>query len=80
MYNKHLKFVDKLEYVSLCGYGYAMGQFFHLKYVIQYGISTAVASFENIKVPYLPRCIGRTHLYSDMWRYFDPGLYTFLKK
>lgn len=56
-----------------------MGQYFHIKYVVQYGLSTALAAFDGVTVPRLPRCIGRVHLYSDMWKYFDPGLYTFLK-
>lgn len=79
-FQANAQFVDRLDYPSLCGYGYAMGQFFHIKYLIQYGISTSLASFENAEVPHLPRCIGRIHLYSDMWRYFDPGLYKFLKR
>ncbi|XP_030751533.1 protein-cysteine N-palmitoyltransferase Rasp isoform X2 [Sitophilus oryzae] len=72
-------FVRNLDLWSLCGYGYILGQFFHIKYVVLYGLSTSLASFENINVPSLPRCIGRIHLYSDMWKYFDPGLYNFLK-
>ena len=31
--------VDSLSLWSLCGLGYALGQFFHLKYVVMYGIS-----------------------------------------
>ncbi|XP_023029270.1 protein-cysteine N-palmitoyltransferase Rasp [Leptinotarsa decemlineata] len=73
-----LQLIESLDSWSLYGYGYTMGQFFHLKYVVLYGLSTSIASFENIQVPNLPRCIGRIHLYSDMWKYFDPGLYTFL--
>lgn len=76
----HHDLVRNLDYWSLYGYGYTMGQFFHLKYVVMYGITTTVAQFENVDVPKTPRCIGRVHLYSDMWRYFDPGLYTFLTK
>lgn len=57
-----------------------MGQFFHLKYIIWYGLSTLLANFDNIEVPYLPRCIGRVHLYTDMWKYFDSGLYKYLRK
>ncbi|CAH1099523.1 unnamed protein product [Psylliodes chrysocephalus] len=76
----HPQLIENLDSWSLYGFGYAMGQFFHLKYVIQYGISTSIASFERINVPNLPRCIGRIHLYSDMWKYFDPGLYNFLIK
>ncbi|ERL83691.1 protein-cysteine N-palmitoyltransferase Rasp [Dendroctonus ponderosae] len=74
-----LGFVKSLDLSSLCGYGYSMGQFFHIKYVVLYGLTTSVASFEDINVPTFPRCIGRIHLYSDMWKYFDPGLYKFLK-
>ncbi|CAH1121852.1 unnamed protein product [Ceutorhynchus assimilis] len=75
-----LELIKKLSLCSLCGYGYLMGQFFHIKYIVLYGLSTSLASFENIPVPNLPRCIGRVHLYSDMWKYFDPGLHNFLKK
>ncbi|XP_066157479.1 protein-cysteine N-palmitoyltransferase Rasp [Euwallacea fornicatus] len=74
-----MQLIEKLDLCSLCGYGYLMGQFFHLKYVVIYGLSTSLAAFENVAVPTLPRCIGRVHLYSDMWKYFDPGLYQFLK-
>ncbi|KAJ8963292.1 hypothetical protein NQ318_018760 [Aromia moschata] len=71
-------FVKSFDNWSLNGYGYAMGQHFHIKYVVLYGLSTSCASYENINIPQLPRCIGRVHLYSDMWRYFDAGLYKFL--
>ncbi|XP_057669577.1 protein-cysteine N-palmitoyltransferase Rasp isoform X3 [Diorhabda carinulata] len=77
---KHLQMIKQFNSWSLYGYGYAMGQFFHLKYVVLYGMSTSFASFEDIKVPCLPRCIGRIHLYSEMWKFFDPGLYNFLIK
>lgn len=76
----HPDFVKQLDLWSLYGYGYTMGQFFHLKYVVMYGITTTLAQFENAAIPKTPRCIGRVHLYSDMWRYFDAGLYTFLTK
>ncbi|CAH1164100.1 unnamed protein product [Phaedon cochleariae] len=74
----HPKFIYNLDSWSLYGFGYTMGQYFHLKYIVIYGLSTSIASFENINVPHLPRCIGRIHLYSDMWKYFDPGLYKYL--
>ncbi|KAF5275212.1 hypothetical protein FQR65_LT04245 [Abscondita terminalis] len=74
----NLDMVHSLNSVALYGYGYCMGQFFHLKYVVFYGLSTSIAAFENIKSPSTPKCIGRIHLYSDMWKYFDVGLYNFL--
>ncbi|KAF5291313.1 hypothetical protein FQA39_LY03464 [Lamprigera yunnana] len=75
-----VQLVKKLSNSALYGYGYCMGQFFHLKYVVFYGLSTSMARFENIEAPSTPKCIGRIHLYSDMWKYFDEGLYKFLLK
>lgn len=60
------------------GYGYAMGQYFHLKYVVLYGFSLSFAEFDGIPVPNRPKCIGRIHVYSDMWKHFDRGFYIFL--
>ncbi|XP_045460278.1 protein-cysteine N-palmitoyltransferase Rasp [Harmonia axyridis] len=70
--------VESFDDWALYGYGYLMGQYFHMKYLVVYGLSTSFAKFENIPVPSLPKCIGRIHLYSDMWKYFDNGLYRFL--
>ncbi|RZB54409.1 protein-cysteine N-palmitoyltransferase Rasp, partial [Asbolus verrucosus] len=74
----HPEWVKSLDSWSLYGYGYTMGQFFHIKYLVFYGLATSFAKFENVIVPSLPVCIGRIHLYSDMWKYFDAGLYNFL--
>nr|CAD7460992.1 unnamed protein product [Timema tahoe] len=63
---------------SLYGLGYCMGQFFMLKYVVMYGLMGTIARAENINAPQHPKCIARISLYSDMWRYFDEGLYRFL--
>ncbi|KAH8239632.1 hypothetical protein KR032_006055 [Drosophila birchii] len=58
--------------------GYFMGQFFFLYYVITYGLGITFAEQDGIPAPKRPRCIGRIHFYSDMWKYFDEGLYEFL--
>ncbi|XP_037939731.1 protein-cysteine N-palmitoyltransferase Rasp [Teleopsis dalmanni] len=60
--------------------GYYMGQFFFLYYIITYGLGIAFAHFDELNPPSRPRCIGRIHFYSDMWKYFDEGLYEFLFK
>ncbi|GLH15695.1 Protein-cysteine N-palmitoyltransferase Rasp, partial [Gryllus bimaculatus] len=65
---------------ALYGYGYALGQFFMVKYVVVYGIGSSVARLEQIDAPHNPKCIARVHLYSYMWRHFDQGLYLFLLK
>merc|ERR1712096_215724 len=57
-----------------------MGQFFQLKYVVMYGWSSFLANLDNVSAPPHPKCIGRIHLYSDMWRYFDNGLYLFMQQ
>lgn len=63
---------------ALYSFGYLMGQFFHIKYVVSYGTSIGMARFDGMDAPGLPKCIGRIHLYSDMWKFFDQGLYEFL--
>lgn len=63
---------------GLYAFGYFMGQYFHLHYYITYGTGIAFAKFEGINTPTKPQCIGRIYFYSDMWKFFDPGLYEFL--
>ena len=42
-------------------------------------VSGHVARTDGVEAPGHPACIGRVHLYSDMWRYFDAGLYEFMR-
>ena len=37
--------------------GYAMGQFFHLKYVVMYGMSSHLAKLDGVEAPGHPACI-----------------------
>jgi len=62
------------------GFGYGMGVMFQMKYVVAYGLGRTLARAEQMRTPNHPKCIGRIHLYSDMWRHFDQGLYFFLRK
>ncbi|XP_058790104.1 protein-cysteine N-palmitoyltransferase Rasp isoform X2 [Phymastichus coffea] len=71
-------FVETLQPWAFYGYGYCMGQYFFNKYVVVYGLTCTVSRAEDIDAPPPPKCIGRIHLYSDMWKYFDNGLYKFL--
>lgn len=63
---------------GLYGFGYFMGQYFHLHYYITYGSGLAFGRFDGINTPPKPQCVGRIYFYSDMWKFFDPGLYEFL--
>lgn len=58
--------------------GYFMGQYFFLYYIVVYGLGIAITRFEGLRPLSLPRCIGVIHYYTDMWKYFDQGLYEFL--
>lgn len=51
-----------------------------MKYVVSYGIAGAFARLDNMEPPPTPRCIARIHVYSQMWKHFDVGLYRFLVK
>ncbi|KDR12454.1 protein-cysteine N-palmitoyltransferase Rasp isoform X2 [Zootermopsis nevadensis] len=75
-----LQYVTRLGAWAHYGMGYSMGIMFQMKYIVTYGLSCTVARAEQIQTPNHPKCIGRIHLYSDMWRYFDQGLYFFLRK
>ncbi|CAK9817043.1 Protein-cysteine N-palmitoyltransferase HHAT [Anthophora plagiata] len=70
--------VKDLNPWALYGLGYCMGQFFLIKYVVVYGFNHILCAIDNIKAPPQPKCVARVHLYSDMWKYFDQGLYKFL--
>jgi hypothetical protein len=58
---------------------YVAGQLFHLKYTIIFGLPSLFAKLDGMTPPEPPICISRVSNYSDMWRYFDRGLYNFLK-
>lgn len=72
--------LQTLNIFALFGVGYLHGQFFNNKYIIQYGIPISFGEFDGIPMPNTPRCICRVHKYSDMWKWFDHGLYEFLVK
>ena len=67
--------------MTLAGVGLSMAGFFNLKYVIFYGFPRPFVVEDGIvNAPRHPRCVYRIHRYSEMWRYFDNGLYLFLRK
>ena len=77
-YHPHL--VEKQDAWTVAGIGLSLSQFFHLKYVIFYGIPRVFAVEDGITdAPPHPKCIMRIHRYREMWRAFDCGLYEFLK-
>ena len=71
--------VRGLDVWSASGLGYCLGQFFMIKYVVMYGLPSRLAALDQVEAPPPPKCIGRIHLYSQMWRDFDRGLYNFMR-
>ena len=74
------KLLSFMDLWTLAGIGYSIGQFFMMKYVFFYGITRPFMKADGIEPPNHPKCIGRIHLYSDMWRYFDAGLHKFMHR
>nr|SVE69817.1 EOG090X06SF [Eubosmina coregoni] len=74
----HSNLVERLDTWSAAGLGYSLGQFFMTKYTVLYGLPSALAKLDQVDCPKPPKCIGRIHLYSQMWRDFDRGLYNFM--
>lgn len=70
--------VRHLDIWSAAGLGYTLGQFFMTKYLVLYGLPSSLAKLDHIDSPPPPKCVGRIHLYSQMWRDFDRGLYNFM--
>ncbi|CAG7836736.1 unnamed protein product [Allacma fusca] len=68
----------EINWWALCGVVYWLGQFFQLKYVVMYGIPSAIVEFEGLPAPPSPKCIAYVHRYSVLWKDFDRGLYYFL--
>ncbi|GAB6022482.1 hypothetical protein CHUAL_006590 [Chamberlinius hualienensis] len=78
--NYHPHLVNTLPSWSLFGLAMGLAHLFMLKYVVFYGMSSTLAAAEGFQAPTKPKCVARIHLYSDMWKYFDYGLYNFLKR
>uniref|UniRef100_A0A5S6QAW6 MBOAT family protein n=1 Tax=Trichuris muris TaxID=70415 RepID=A0A5S6QAW6_TRIMR len=72
--------LKKVPLDTLSSLGLMIGQFFHLKYVVIFGFPAFFAKLDNMIPPGLPICITRVSVFSNVWRYFDRGLYDFFKE
>ncbi|KAK3876202.1 hypothetical protein Pcinc_018982 [Petrolisthes cinctipes] len=70
--------VRKMTSWSLAGFVYFLAAFLQLKYVVLYGLPSVLARAEGYLPPRHPRCTLMTYRFSDVWRYFDQGLYRFM--
>ncbi|GFN82301.1 protein-cysteine n-palmitoyltransferase hhat [Plakobranchus ocellatus] len=70
--------LNKLSFWALAAIGHLAGQFFMIKYVVIYGFAGQLGRFDGVNPYSEPRCISWVYSYTDMWRYFDIGLYKFI--
>ncbi|XP_064484085.1 protein-cysteine N-palmitoyltransferase HHAT-like isoform X1 [Ornithodoros turicata] len=70
--------VQYLDAWSKAGLAFGLVMMFYLKYRVLYGIPVTIASMEDIRLPTYPKCVGRIHLCSYVWRHFDRGLHLWL--
>ncbi|KAL8603618.1 hypothetical protein ACOMHN_005560 [Nucella lapillus] len=59
---------------------YLIGQFMTNKYAVIYGSMQQTARLDGLVLAENPLCISYIYAYSDMWKSFDPGLYSCLKR
>ncbi len=75
-----LNYVKMASLPQVASIAFISGQFFHTKYIGIFGFPTVFAKLDGMAPPWPPICISRVALYSRMWRYFDRGLYSFLRE
>uniref|UniRef100_A0A914WJF1 Protein-cysteine N-palmitoyltransferase Rasp n=1 Tax=Plectus sambesii TaxID=2011161 RepID=A0A914WJF1_9BILA len=77
---KDVRFAYKLTEDRFVSLGMAVGAFFHMKYVVIFGLPAMFARIDNMQPQEGPMCLIRVALYSKIWRNFDRGLYAFFKQ
>jgi hypothetical protein len=55
------------------------GALFPCKYIVFYGMTNLVNECVGMKCGALPRCFALMHTNSELWRFFDTGIYEFIK-
>ncbi|XP_065072221.1 protein-cysteine N-palmitoyltransferase HHAT-like [Rhopilema esculentum] len=78
--SKHMHILVELNCWETLGVIWSLLQFFYLKYVVFYRFAGVFAKIDGMEPPGQPGCISNLYTYVDMWRYFDKGLYAFLRR
>uniref|UniRef100_A0A183BXZ5 Protein-cysteine N-palmitoyltransferase HHAT-like protein n=1 Tax=Globodera pallida TaxID=36090 RepID=A0A183BXZ5_GLOPA len=79
-FNSPFTLLEHLGHYEVASIAYVVGHLFHLKYFLIFGLPSLFASIDGFQPPGPPICIARVAKYSQMWRYFDRGLYHFLRE
>ena len=56
------------------------GGLFACKYIVFYGAGYMLNDLVGMRVTPLPQCVSLMHTNREMWRFFDTGIYEFIKK
>ncbi|XP_064622425.1 protein-cysteine N-palmitoyltransferase HHAT-like isoform X2 [Lineus longissimus] len=57
---------------------YCKVMFFYLKYLPLFGVPSLFASLDQIQTPKGPACVSRISNFSEVWKTFDRGFYSFI--
>ena len=70
----------RMDLWTMSGMCCCISVFFMMKYIFFYGITRPFMKMDGIEPPDHPKCVGRIHCYSELWRYFDVGLHSFMHR
>lgn len=76
----HAELLENASFYLTAGTLIIKGIFFAVKYIVFYGIPTFVNRLVGMKTTPLPRCVFMIHTNGELWKYFDTGLYEFIKE
>uniref|UniRef100_A0A915D108 Uncharacterized protein n=1 Tax=Ditylenchus dipsaci TaxID=166011 RepID=A0A915D108_9BILA len=79
-FGSHYKVLKSFSYYQKLFAAKVVGQLFHVKYVLMFGVPRFFAILDGMSPPGAPICPGRVSRFSQLWRYFDQGLHKFLKQ
>ena len=73
-----LDLLDSVPLFTLLGMAISYDQYFCVKYMVLYGVPSALAVADNVIVDGAPHCVSGKFKFLDMWKYFDKGLHKWL--
>jgi hypothetical protein len=76
----HGRMLDFFSNSSLVGTLLLKGSLFISKYIVFYGVTSLVNECVGMQCGALPRCFATMHTNSELWRFFDTGIYEFIKR
>ncbi|CAL1543225.1 unnamed protein product [Lymnaea stagnalis] len=76
---KEASIINILSFPSVCTLVYVQGQLFMVKYLCMYGVCGQLSRLDGVTPHPSPRCVSYIYKFTDFWKYFDVGMYQFIK-